>query len=81
MRKVLRTVVSTLDIFFKKHPEKMVHITGSDKARNNYYQKLVKDYGKQITMRYSVRGCNLGKIEDFQPGKPYEFILVSLKKS
>lgn len=80
MRKVLRTVVSTLPDFFKQFPDATVHIIGSDEARNKYYQKLVKDYGAQISAEYQVQGRFLDRIEDFRPAVPYEFILVKPKK-
>src|SRR5690242_10486127 len=41
MRKVLETVVSTLKFFFQEHPEKIVHIEGSDQTRKDYYHKLI----------------------------------------
>jgi len=62
MRKVLKTVASTLEAFFKEHPDKIVHVTGSDQTRNDYYQKLVKNYGdkiaKDVTLIYGSSSTN-----------------------
>ncbi len=80
MRKVLRTVVSTLPQFFAQFPDATVHITGSDETRNNYYQKLVKDYGSEISTQFIVQGRSMDKVEDFRPNISYEFILIKLKK-
>ncbi|HCZ36742.1 MAG TPA: hypothetical protein DHV26_12540 [Cytophagales bacterium] len=81
IRKVLATVVSTLEIFFKEQPKAIVHITGSDEVRNKYYQKLVRDYTKEIHDKYMIQGFRDNKIEIFQSKSEYEFLLVSLKKS
>lgn len=81
MRRVLATVVSTLDIFFTEFPEAIVHITGSDGIRNNYYQKLVRDYSDKILTRYAVQGFKNDRIEDFKPKTDYGFLLVRLKKT
>jgi hypothetical protein len=80
MRKVLATAVSTLDTFFNEQPDVKVHVTGSDRVRNKYYQKLVKDYLAEIQDKYTIQGFKDNKIEDFQSKSEYEFLLVSLKK-
>lgn len=80
MRKILTTVVSTLPIFFGEHPDKIVHIEGSDQTRKDYYHKLINDYWYRIQELYFVEGCNNGTVEIFQKGMKYEFILISLKK-
>jgi hypothetical protein len=77
MRKILATVVSTLKVFFQENPNETVHINGSDRVRKAYYHKLVVDYSNSIEEFYVVRGRSSGKIEPFQKGKSYEFILIS----
>lgn len=79
MRKILETVVSTLKFFFQEHPDKIVHIDGSDQTRRDYYHKLINDYWYRIQEFYFVQGCNRGVTEIFQKGMKYEFILISLK--
>jgi len=44
MRKILATVVSTLKTFFEAKPYDVVHVAGSDRVRQAYYQKIVADY-------------------------------------
>jgi hypothetical protein len=78
MRKILATVVSTLETFFKEKPHETVHIDGSDRIRRAYYHKLIVDYSNLIEELYVVKGRALGKIERFQKGKTYEYILISL---
>lgn len=79
MRKVLSTVVATLPVFFKKHPDKKVHVGGSTDTRKLYYHKLVRDYYTLIAEHYFVEGCIGGAIMPFEKGMEYEFILMSLK--
>jgi hypothetical protein len=76
MRKVLRTVAATLDIFFDEYPTEEVHIGGSDEVRHSYYHKLIRDYHKIISIHYEVQGCINKKIEPFEANKEYEFIVV-----
>jgi hypothetical protein len=80
MRKILATVVSTLKTFFQEKPYETVHIEGSDRVRKMYYHKLIVDYSNLIEELYVVKGRSLGKIEPFQKGKSYEFILISLRE-
>jgi hypothetical protein len=81
MRKILATVVSTLKIFFAENPDEIVHIDGSDHIRRAYYHKLIVDYSDLIETFYVVKGRSLGKIEPFQKGKSYEFILISRREA
>lgn len=81
MRQILATVVSTLSIFFEEHPDKTVHLNGSDQTRKDYYHKLINDYWYRIQELYLVQGCSNGITEIFQKGMTYEFILISLKKA
>ena len=81
MRQILGTVVSTLGIFFGEHPDKTVHLNGSDQTRKDYYHKLINDYWYRIQELYLVQGCNHGITEIYQKGMKYEFILISLKKA
>jgi hypothetical protein len=80
MRKILATVVSTLKIFFQEKPYEIVHINGSDQVRRAYYHKLIVDYSKLIEELYIVKGRSLERIEPFQKGKSYEFILISRRE-
>jgi len=80
MRKILATVVSTLKIFFQENPYEIVHINGNDRVRRAYYHKLIVDYSKLIEEFYVVKGRSPGRIEPFQKGKSYEFILISRRE-
>ena len=78
MRKVLRTVASTLELFFRKHPNEKVHIEGSDRVRHTYYHKLTRGYFDMISQKFTVAGCLKGKILPFDDNLEYEFIIVSI---
>lgn len=77
MRKVLKTVASTLEYFFDEFPKKKVCIDGSDPRRHAYYHKLIRDYCKFITPLYKVSGSINGKLKTFKSGVEYDFIVVS----
>lgn len=76
MRKVIATVASTLEPFFQKHPQAIVHIEGSDQTRHDYYHKLIRDYGKMIPDKYDIEGFvdKENRIEPFQAGRKYKYI-------
>ena len=76
MRKVLRTVVSALEIFFQEHPNQTVHVEGSDSIRNSYYQKIIIDYADKIQKQYYVQGFVNGEIEDCQPQTQYQGLRI-----
>ena len=80
MRKVLKTVASTLELFFDERPDDTVHFDGIDSTRHAYYQKLIRDYYKFIVPLYEVRGCVEGKLEPFKAGIDYDFIAVTKRK-
>jgi hypothetical protein len=77
MRKVLKTVASTLEYFFDRFPGKMVRIDGSDQRRHAYYHKLIRDYYKFITPLYNVKGSINGSLRKFKAGMEYDFIVVT----
>lgn len=77
MRKVLKTVASTLEIFFEDFPDKQVHLDGSNQVRRAYYRKLIKDYYNFISPLFDVEGHTKGNLDLFRPGIEYDFIIVS----
>jgi len=77
MRKVLRTVVATLDIFFTEFPNDKIHIDGSDPIRHAYYHKLIRDHLTVILKHYQVQGYVENRIEKFRINVEYDFIIVS----
>ena len=79
MRRVFRTVVSTLEIFFGEHPEAQVHIDGSDSRRKAYYRKLIRDHFELVSTRYDLYGSLKGNLELFKPNIEYDFITVALR--
>ncbi len=66
MCKVLRTIVSTLPQFFEQFPDATVHIMGSDRIRNDYYQILVKNYGSENTNNLYRSGPSYGQNRGMQ---------------
>lgn len=81
MRKVLKTVASTIELFFDESPDKKVHFDGSDERRHLYYHKLIRDYRKFIDPLYKIEGYLAGKLERFRVDIEYDFIVVSKPKS
>lgn len=78
MRKILRTVISTIDQFFLERPKDRVHIDGSDAVRRSYYHKIVRDYFDVIFEHYKVRGCVDRRIELFRANIEYEYLIISI---
>ncbi|MES2730498.1 MAG: hypothetical protein V4714_02075 [Bacteroidota bacterium] len=79
IRKVLYTVVSTIENFFELHPAATVHIAGSDEQRIRVYRMLIRRHWKDIEPIYYVKGFINGLLEDFKENKSYEFSLISKK--
>jgi hypothetical protein len=79
MRKVLKTVISTLPLFFEEFPHERIHIDGSDQVRRAYYQKIIRDYNGLISQYFNVEGSIRKITESFQSEKEYDFIIVSRK--
>lgn len=77
MRKVLKTVAATLELFFEEFPNDKVHFDGSDPRRHLYYHKLIRDYYEFIVPLYRVYGCIDGVLESFKAGCEYDFIAVT----
>ena len=76
MRKVLKTVASTLESFFQEFPNEEVHIDGSDLIRREYYNKLIRDYQNLIPSHFKVQGHSDNGLEVFRNDVRYNFIVV-----
>jgi hypothetical protein len=81
VKTVFYTVVSTLSDFFEMHPAATVYIQGSTRQRLAVYKGLILRHWKNIEPFYEVKGFIRGKIEVFQPGQDFEYLLISLKKA
>ena len=77
MRRVLKTVATTLETFFEEFPDKEVHIDGSDSVRRAYYHKLIRDYFDLIPRHFKVQGHSNNSLEIFKAGSQYDFIVIS----
>lgn len=56
IRKVLVTVIATLEIFFETYPKKWVHIQGSDETRTRMYLRIIKNNMALYKDKYRVPG-------------------------
>jgi len=81
VKTVFYTVVSTLSDFFGVHPDATVYIQGSTRQRLAVYKGLVLRHWKHIEPFYDVKGFIHDKIESFEPGTDFEYLLISLKKA
>lgn len=81
VKMIFYTVVSTLAAFFKVHPEATVYVQGSTSQRLAVYNGLILRHWRHIEPFYDVKGYFDGKIEVFQPGLSFEYLLISLRKS
>jgi hypothetical protein len=76
MRRVLRTVVATLETFLAEFPGERVHLDGSDPVRRAYYHKLIRDYYNFIIPHFGVQGHVRNGLETFRAGVDYDFIAI-----
>jgi hypothetical protein len=81
VKTVFYTVVSTLTDFFERYPEGTVHIEGSTAQRMDVYRGLIARHWRQIEPTYIIRGYDNKKLEVFQAGIPYEYVLISRKET
>lgn len=81
VKTIFYTVVSTLAEFFKVHPDATVYVQGSTRQRLTVYKALIQRHWKHIAPFYAVEGYFDGKIEVFQPGMSFEYLLISRRKS
>ncbi len=77
IREVLATVVATLDIFFENHPDMFVFIRGSNRKRTRIYCWIVKNNFEMFKNNYQFWGGLGWLVEEFQPDKDYDRILIS----
>jgi hypothetical protein len=81
VKTVFYTVVSTLADFFEVHPNATVYVAGSTEQRLDVYKGLIYRHWKHIEPFYQINGFINGKIELFEPGTDFEYLLISRKKS
>ncbi|HFA51617.1 MAG TPA: hypothetical protein ENJ95_21600 [Bacteroidetes bacterium] len=78
MKKVLATVISTLELFFEKRPECAVLFKGSTPGRTLLYHRIIKNYrhlfGEAL---YIYGGTEEILIQTFFPEKEYQFFWVA----
>lgn len=81
VKTVFYTVISTLTDFLDIHPDATVHVEGSNRQRLAVYRGLIYRHWKHITAFYEIRGFINGKIELFEPGTDFEYLLISCRKA
>lgn len=80
IKTVFYTVVATLNVFFNIHPDATVHVEGSNRQRMEVYLGLIRRHWRQIEPFYEIRGFVDDAVVPFEPGIPFEYILISRKK-
>jgi hypothetical protein len=81
-RKVLATVIFTLNEFFIGHPEAIVFFTGSTERRTELYGRIIQQNIRDFSNRFLVEGVNQdGSTEAFNRSKSYFAYLISLLNS
>ncbi len=59
-RKVLATVIATLDKFYASRPKEKVLFRGSTARRTKIYQRIIKEYYNEFKDKYLIHGYNEG---------------------
>ncbi len=78
-RRVLATVVATLEEFFKTYPSMYVYMEGSDEKRTRTYCWIVKNNRRQFENQFNFWGGFGNEYEPFESDRNYQFILISKK--
>jgi hypothetical protein len=81
VKTIFYTVVSTLIEFFRLNPDAIVYVAGSNRQRLEVYKGLVYRHWRHIEPFYDVRGYVNRKIQVFEPGIDFEYLLISRRKS
>ena len=72
MKVILGTVISTIEIFFKHHPDKIITFTGSTPARTQLYRAVIGKFIDNQELLYNIYGFSTdGKVEIFQRHESY----------
>jgi hypothetical protein len=76
---VLSTVVLAIDIFFEKHPNAQVYLTGSTKSRTRLYRIAINKYFVLFSKKYEILGELDESFERFIQNTKYQGYLIRLK--
>ncbi|MCU0469620.1 MAG: hypothetical protein MUF58_13550 [Arcicella sp.] len=72
METILGTVISTIEIFFKYHPDKIITFTGSTPSRTRLYRAVIGKFVDEKDFSYNIYGIsNDREVESFQKHKSY----------
>jgi hypothetical protein len=72
MKIILGTVISTIEIFFKHHPDRIITFTGSTPARTRLYRAVISKFIDNQELSYNIYGFSTdGKVEIFQKHESY----------
>jgi len=78
-KKVLATVASTLDFFFKKYPNAKVMASGSTPSRTRLYRMGINEFLPLIINDFILHGLTLNGWEYFNPNHDYLAFLIQKK--
>lgn len=79
IKKVIRTVIHTIPIFFSKYPFYGLLFSGSNKKRTRTYALIIERYLDEFTKEYNIFGGKEDIIEEFRKRQKYDFFMI-LKK-
>ena len=77
--KVFYTVVSTLRIFLRIHPEATVRIMGRTKRLTRFYSNVIARKWNEIEAMYEINGLFGHVKEPFSVDREYDCLMVVLK--
>jgi hypothetical protein len=77
--KVLATVINTIYIFAKYHPEAKIHFEGVNKARTRLYQIAISVYFEDFSKTFDIQGYTSEKWFNYEKNISHEAFLITLK--
>lgn len=80
VRKVLATVIFTLNEFLIAKPDAIVFFTGSNTLRTRLYGRIIRQQYPNFSSQFLVEGVNEdGTTEEFDSQRHYSAFLISSK--
>jgi hypothetical protein len=78
---ILSTIISCIEQFFEKYPEKFVSFSGSTSSRNRLYRAVITKYLANDEPKYNIWGYNSDEdLEPFQKNHHYIGFIIQKKK-
>lgn len=80
LEKIMATVIQTMLLFFKKHPNCFIYFKGSSPERTRLYRIIISKEFDGANKIFDIYGIIDDNIMPFEKNQPYTSFVVALKK-